>query len=255
MKAFILFLCLCAPAWAQLPTDPAQVNQYLQDVSVTVKSESGTGSGTVFKRGDETYVLTAGHVVDGLRRTRKVIRDGNEKTIVEFGRPTIIKHYIEKGETVGKVELVGTIVKFSDADHGEDLALIKIAKGSALEKSAVLYEGELVSLGTDILHVGSFHGEFGANSFSKGFLSQYGRTINEKSFFQTSASAVPGSSGGGLFLTSAAQYGVLVRGSDSSINFGVGYQRIRDWFKRANVEYVINPNAEVKPLDSVVEVE
>ena len=72
---------------------------HLQDVSVTIRSESGwsagEGSGVIFSRKDKAgntvnFVWTAGHVVDNLRQTRAVIVNGAPRTIVTFKDAKVI---------------------------------------------------------------------------------------------------------------------------------------------------------------------
>src|SRR3970040_888580 len=62
------------------------VSRHLQEVSVTIKAGGSEGSGITFSRDGQTFIWTAGHVVDGLRRTRSVIdpKSGTNRTIVEF---------------------------------------------------------------------------------------------------------------------------------------------------------------------------
>ena len=68
-----------------------KVVDHLQTVAVTIKCEGkGSGSGIVKtrQRGKEylSFVWTAAHVVEGLRKTREVVdgKTGGKKTIIEF---------------------------------------------------------------------------------------------------------------------------------------------------------------------------
>ena len=72
--------------------------EHLQNVSVTIRSESawsaGEGSGVIFTRKDSkgnlvNFVWTAGHVVDNLRLTKRILVNGTYKTIVHFKDPVV----------------------------------------------------------------------------------------------------------------------------------------------------------------------
>ena len=91
-----------------------QLYQHLQDVSVTVKSGLGEGSGVLITRDvlvspgrveKINFVWTAGHVVDNLRSVRKVIKDGRTTTVVEFKDAQIVKELIEDGRRVGELKM------------------------------------------------------------------------------------------------------------------------------------------------------
>ena len=103
--------------------DEGSIAEYLQEVSVTIKTDV-EGSGVVIKRGDCNYVLTAGHVISGLRKTRTVIdpKTGIERKIVEFEDADIVQNIYEDGRKVGKLEMLARVVCYSNAYEGEDLA-------------------------------------------------------------------------------------------------------------------------------------
>ena len=110
---------------------------HLQNVSVTIRSEgeysNGEGSGVIFSRKDKdgnlvNLVWTAAHVIDNLRSTREVLVGGAKKTIVEFKDPMVVKEIRQNGRTVGRLQMDAEVLKYSDADDGHDLALLKVRK-------------------------------------------------------------------------------------------------------------------------------
>ena len=117
--AFVLFL-----ATAALSND--RLYQHLQDVSVTVKTFDGEGSGVIVTRticvGSETgkvnFVWTAAHVVDGLRSVRTVIKDGQSRKIVEFRDAQIVQELVEDGRRVGEMKMEAKVIKYSDSENG-----------------------------------------------------------------------------------------------------------------------------------------
>jgi S1-C subfamily serine protease len=229
--------------------DGKPVSIYLQDISVTIRASGAQGSGVIFTRKDAdgvtvNFVWTAGHVVSDLRSSRKVISsDGVERTIVEFRDAKIVKTLIEDGRTVGTLQLDAEVIRYTDADAGEDLALLRVRKKNFIENTTVKFylEKEIPTLGTDLYHVGSLLGEEGANSMTSGIYSQQGRLINKTIFDQTTVIAFPGSSGGGVFLKDGHYVGMLVRGAGEAFNLIIPIRRMSAWAKSAKVEWAINP--------------
>ena len=161
--------------------------EHLQNVSVTIRSEgqfsNGEGSGVIFSRKDKdgnlvNLVWTAGHVIDNLRKTRKTVVNGTPKTIVEFKDPMVVKEIRQNGRTVGRLQMDAEVLKYSDADNGHDLALLRVRKLNFVTDTVTFYlDKEIPPLGEDLLHVGSLLGQMGANSMTDGIYSQHGRLI------------------------------------------------------------------------------
>ena len=235
---------------------------YLQDVSVTIVSDAGysrgEGSGVIFSRknkdGDTVnFIWTAAHVIDNLRSERKVIVNGVPKTLVEFKDAKIVKVLRQDGRSVGQLELDAEVVKYSDADDGHDLALLKVRKLNFSDVTVKFYlDKDIPKLGTDLWHVGSLLGQMGSNSMTDGVYSQTGRLIkslNKHVFDQTTVAAFPGSSGGGVFFKSDARYvGMLVRGAGETFNLIVPARRMVDWATKNDIMWALDPKVEL-PTD------
>lgn len=260
MKKLTFFLVLvfaCSPAFA---IDKKIVDR-LQNTSVTVDCNKASGSGVVRvrKRGEErvTFVLTAAHVVESLRKTKEVVdgRTGTKRTIIEFEDAKIIQVLVEDGRTIGKLELYARVLKY---DAEEDLAVLIVRKKNFADESVTFYtDKDIPSIGTTVAHVGSFLGEkLGSASLSTGVISQLGRIHKGKIFDQTSAAAFKGSSGGGVYMESDGKLiGLLLRGVDPTFNFICPIRRIVAWTKTAKIEWLTNdavplPSADV--LDKMV---
>lgn len=228
--------------------------EHLQNVSVTIRAESGynagEGSGVIFTRKDKdgslvNLVWTAGHVIDNLRSERKILVNGAPRTLVEFKDPMIIKEIRQNGRTVGRLQMDAEVLKYSNADDGHDLALLRIRKLNFVTDSVTFYLDEKIpALGTDLLHVGSLLGQMGANSMTDGIYSQHGRIIkdlNKHVFDQTTCTAFPGSSGGGVYLKSDAKYvGMLVRGAGEGFNLIVPVRRLTDYCERHKIMWAVD---------------
>lgn len=222
---------------------PADMSQYLQNISVTIRAtngrQGGEGSGVIFSRKDKAgnvvnFVWTAAHVVDILRTERRVVVRGSTITLVEFKDAQVVKVIRQNGRAVGIVVLDAEVIKYSEADKGHDLALLRIRKLNFISSSASFYLGKGVPpLGTPLYHVGSLLGQFGSNSMTDGIYSSHGRVIpeiNKKVFDQTTVAAFPGSSGGGVYEKRTGRYvGMLVRGAGETFNLIVPVRRMVAW--------------------------
>jgi S1-C subfamily serine protease len=249
---------------AATPKERREVAEHLQDISVTIKSESeysrSEGSGVLITRevGGEkvTFVWTCGHVVDNLREVRTVIEDGNPKKIVEFDDVQIVKELVEGGRRVGEIKMDATVIKFSDADDGEDLALLMVrAKdyGKASSKFYIDKDENIIPIGTQLYHVGSLLGQMGANSMTSGIISQVGRIHGKVEFDQTTVTAFPGSSGGGVFLQDGRYVGMIVRGAGEGFNLMVPVRRMRRWAEKHDIMWALDPSIKMPSLDKIKE--
>lgn len=271
LLTLVLVLALGAMTIAAEPTPApsSAVPAYLQDISVTVKSGNAQGSGTLVTRkiGNDTvtFVWTAGHVVDNLRSIRKVVdADGGMKILVEFRDPQIVQERHQDGRRVGEQTLDCRVVKFSDADYGEDLALlmIRLKNSYPLAISAKFHSdlNYVPPVGVDLSHCGSLLGQFGANSYTTGVLSQTGRLLegsgaNKQVFDQVTAVAFPGSSGGGMYLKDDGTYiGMLTQGvmQLQGFNFIVPVRRIHAWAEKSKITWAIDPSV---PMPSLAEID
>ena len=250
---------------ASLFSEEKSMADHLQNVSVTIRSEgtfsNGEGSGVIFTRKDSkgntvNFVWTAAHVIDNLRSTREVLVGGTKKTLVEFKDPMIVKEIRQGGRTVGRLQMDAEVLKYSDADDGHDLALLRVRKFNFVEDTVTFnLSDDIPKLGTDLLHVGSLLGQMGANSMTDGIYSQHGRLIkslNKYVFDQTTCTAFPGSSGGGVYLKSDASYvGMLVRGAGEGFNLIVPVRRMKDYCEKHKIMWALNPKLEMPSEDEI----
>ena len=196
------------------------------------------------------FVWTAAHVIDNLRKERKAVINGSPKTIVEFKDPMVVKEIRQGGRTVGRLQMDAEVLKYSDADDGHDLALLRIRKFNFVKDTVTFHLGdEIPNLGDDLLHVGSLLGQMGANSMTDGIYSQHGRLIkslNKHVFDQTTCTAFPGSSGGGVYKKENAHYiGMLVRGAGEGFNLIVPVRRMKDYCEEHKIMWALDPKVEM----------
>ena len=257
-----LFLLIPIFTLGITPKERREVADHLQDISVTIRSEDGyqksEGSGVLITRdidGEKvTFVWTCGHVVDNLRNVRSVIEDGQPKKVVEFDDVQIIKELVEGGRRVGEIKMDATVIKFSDADDGEDLALLMVRARDYGKASAKFYlskDEPIIPIGTQLFHVGSLLGQMGANSMTSGIISQVGRIHGKVEFDQTTVTAFPGSSGGGVYLQNGEYVGMIVRGAGEGFNLMVPVRRIERWAKKHNIMWALNPALEAPSISDI----
>jgi hypothetical protein len=248
---------------AKITKTRQEVADHLQDISVTIRSESGysrsEGSGVLITREIDgkqvTFVWTCGHVVDNLRKVRTIVDEtGNPKKIVEFDDVQIIKELVEGGRRVGEIKMDATVIKYSDSDDGEDLALLMVRAKDYGKGSAQFYlnkDEPIIPIGTQLFHVGSLLGQMGANSMTSGIISQVGRIHGKVEFDQTTVTAFPGSSGGGVYLQNGEYVGMIVRGAGEGFNLMVPVRRILRWSKEHDIMWAMDPSIETPTLREI----
>jgi len=262
-KFAIGLLLMFSSAQGEDTLERKKVSEHLQNISVTIKSQgeysTSEGSGVLIVRevkGEQvTFVWTAAHVIDNLRTVREVINEeGQARKVVEFKDPQIVKELIENGRRVGEIKMDAVVVKYSDAEDGHDLALLMVRAKDYGKGSASFFlnkKDPIVPIGTPLYHVGSLLGQMGANSMTSGIVSQVGRTSGKVEFDQTTVTAFPGSSGGGVFLQDGRYMGMLVRGAGEGFNLVVPVRRMMEWAKSTNLLWALDPELEVPTLNEI----
>ncbi len=209
---------------------------YLQDISVKVVVDGGSGSGVLFCRevaGEwKTFVWTAGHVAKNLQRADKTFKNA----AIKFQRRycgTILKEW----------EREAKVIACGNQYTGEDLALLEIVGKYNSISSVEFSDNEVEIVGTEVIHVGSTAGFY--NSMSLGIVSQTDREFRGKSYDQTSTMAYPGSSGGGVYTTDGKCIGLVTLGVGPGLNFYVPVRRMRAWAKKEGIEWAIDASVPV----------
>lgn len=260
LSAFSINISTGAPTAKQV----REVADHLQDVSVTIKAKSrhssSEGSGAMIIREIDgkkvTFVWTAAHVVDNLRKVRSVIEKGSPRKIVEFEDASIVKELVERGRRVGEMKMDAKIIKYSNADNGHDLALLMV-RATDYAKEGVEFNlsdanDGIVPIGTSLFHVGSLLGQMGANSMTTGIISQVGRTLDKYEYDQTTVTAFPGSSGGGVYLQNGKYVGMIVRGAGEGFNLMVPVRRMIRWTKKNDILWAIDPTEEMPSMEDIL---
>jgi hypothetical protein len=259
---FLLILSLSTSVFSEKKKSRKEIAKYLQDISVTIKAEGeyskSEGSGVLITRNIEgekiTFVWTCGHAVSNLRDVRTVIADGANKKVVEFDDVQIIKELVEGGRRVGEIKMDAVVIKYSDADDGEDLALLMVRAKDYGKDNASFYlnnDDPIVPIGTQLFHVGSLLGQMGANSMTSGIVSQIGRIHGKVEFDQTTVTAFPGSSGGGVYLQDGKYVGMLVRGAGEQFNLMVPIRRMKKWAVKNDLLWALDPEEEMPSMEDI----
>tara|TARA_R100000808_G_scaffold25056_1_gene61031 strand:+ start:1192 stop:2100 length:909 start_codon:yes stop_codon:yes gene_type:complete len=262
-KLLLLTILLCVSVASAKEPTRREVANHLQNISVTIKAEGryskSEGSGVLLVRkigGKEvTFVWTAAHVVDNLRSVREVVDEkGATRKLVEFKDPKIVKELVEDGRRVGEIKMDAKVIKYSDADHGHDLALLMVrAKDYGKEGTDFYLDSKepIIPIGTQLFHVGSLLGQMGANSMTSGIISQVGRIHGKVEFDQTTVTAFPGSSGGGVYLQDGRYVGMLVRGAGENFNLMVPVRRMKKWAADNSILWAIDKTVKAPNMEEI----
>ena len=230
MKTFLstvvtlLWLLLPAIMGCNILSSLDHIDHYQQPQrnSVQVSTPTGKGSGVLIQRNYDgvkvSYVLTAAHVVD-------------------FPFITVSREIRKDGFVVAKQECRAQIIAQSVK---QDLAILQL---DVVWEGNTWFNFQVQEVGTEVIHVGNTLGR--PNSTSRGIISQTDRTLDDVDFDQTTVVALPGSSGGGVFLPDGDCIGIVVRAASSGFNLIIPSRRILIWSKSVGLENLIDQSAPV----------
>lgn len=233
---------LFALALILVPNAEKTVPEIDQEVSVSVETQEAYGSGVVFTREGTSFVWTAAHVVATARHVRNVDSgDGKPKEVVTFDPVEVSKQISIGGRTAFRAAYVAYVIKYSEIGTGQDLALLRVETPNAFPTSARFYlDSAIPKVGTPLYHVGSM-GQW-PESVTTGVQSFSGRIMDGLVFDQTSAPALPGSSGGGVFLEDGRVIGIFARQSSPALSFYIPLRRIKAWAEENNLMWALDPS-------------
>jgi S1-C subfamily serine protease len=225
----------------------------IRQVSVTLVSQDQMfGSGVLITRKDKNFVLTAAHIFKDSRHEITVEKtDKTRVKEIEFDPVFVIKDVDTETGKNNEIVVTGKVIKYSDAELGEDLALVQLDEKKFDLDTKFYSKKEVPKVGTKLFHVGSILGYEGSNSLTDGLISKIGCKTrltfpNEVIFDRTTITAFPGSSGGGVFDKDTGEYlGMLVRIIQPNYNLIVPVRRIKDWTVKNKIEWVLDKS---KPL-------
>lgn len=231
---------------------PTDVAQYLQSATVIVRDVNGMGTGVLYTAKDRrVYVWTAGHIVED-SRTIELRDDGT--TIDKFADVLIICFRNDtEGHIVYGPLLRAAVIRMSDADEGNDIALLRINDPTFEAPSSIVFDHEkFPAPGTPVYHCGHFQGFVGTGSISSGVVSQNGRLSDGQEWLQTDCMITSGSSGGAVVRQSNGHcLGLVSRGRMHGFELLVPVTRMRLWAKQVGVAFAMDPTLDV-PSDEVL---
>lgn len=229
-------------------------------VMITTKANS-TGSGVIKTRkiGKRNYhfIWTAGHVLDKEQIVRTIIdpSTGKPKVIVEYQDTTISHFIIQDGRCVGYRDYYAQVIRHSDSKHGDDLALLLLRAHDVLDTSTQFSDDNIPVVGSPVWHIGNMAGAGSPNATVEGLVSNIGIIRHRKLYDQITVPAIPGCSGGGVFLKSNGKcIGLMLEGVTSqaeSINFIRPTREIRVWAKKANCAWAVDDTVPIPSLEEI----
>jgi len=247
---FVLAACLLPCVAKKQVNIQAEIETRVLQPSVMIEarqedSYSGArGTGVIFVTDKGAYIVTAAHLTKRLREEIEEVRDGRRRIKTIWHEAKITRDIIEGGRKVGEIWLYAKVVKCSKPEEqgGDDVAVLRILKRDFINKGAkFLPDGYQLYVSQRVYHVGSLYGELGG-SLSNGIISGIGRLIRGKPFNQTTCVAAPGSSGGGIFVRIDDKFyyaGMVVRGTQGTVNLFVPVERIKAWLKANKLGFIV----------------
>lgn len=198
----------------------------LQVSSVLVRSPDGSsGSGSVFRsKAGEYLILTAAHV------------------IFEAGGPvTVSQSILRDGKKIGEFTTLADVLVASHPWRSYDIAVLK-PRDAIFTNAVAFYTGKTVpAIGTPIIHCGSLHGAWLERSITFGHIAALYRYRSDDQRYPldfSTCAALPGSSGGGVFLASTGELIGFVdewEGVDN-VNFFVPIRSILQFFRESALD-------------------
>jgi S1-C subfamily serine protease len=250
----LVLVSLASTAFAE------DVGPYLQSISVNIQAGSSQGSGTIVlvpREGkDQTaFVITAQHVVDGLRQVKTVIKDGKERKVVRYNDASVVQEVPnpDASRIVGDTSLDAKVIC---VDEARDIAILQIRAKGKFTKSAKFCTKKVLPVATEILHCGAPGGKDtgGSASVTSGIISRTGVRIQEFGgsengiFDQVDCPGMPGSSGGMVCKRDTGEWsGMITLGLRSGDNFHwmVPIRSVRDFADEAGLEWLFKPDGKV----------
>jgi S1-C subfamily serine protease len=204
------------------------------------------GSGVVFKTPNKTYILTAAHVVVSAKKVHyEIDESGKQKVIEEFDNVMAIVERVKEGIVTGELRVRCKVLKCSKVEEegGDDVAVLEPYEGDLFTVGArPLPKDKRIYAGQPVYHCGSLLGEL-VNSVTFGVISSVSRMYRNKPFIQLSTTALPGSSGGGIFVVDEGKCyyaGMLTRGTGETVNLAIPITRIRSVLSKWKLEEVFD---------------
>jgi len=181
VRSIIAVLLLASAVQAQ-DTFRDLVIEHERDVTVSIATDKGCGTGFVVRMNCDVYVITAEHV----------IKDATDVQVIDIP-------FHAEDQTKGlmfKAQVLRT-------DEVYDMALLKLDASTAAHfREGIRFVDRPLKVGQRVHHVGAVRGLGQAESFSEGLVSFTGRIhpFHQKTTLdQVSCVIYPGSSGGPVF--------------------------------------------------------
>ncbi|MCR9039425.1 S1C family serine protease [Bacillus sp. L381] len=165
----------------------SQSSQFGFDGGSSSETESGTGSGVIFKKdGGKAYIITNNHVVEGANKLSVTLYNGKTETAKLVGKDAI-----------------------------SDLAVLEISS-SNVKKAASFGDSSQLRIADKVIAIGNPLGQQFSGTVTQGVISGLNRTVDadtsqgtvEMNVIQTDAAINPGNSGGPLINSSGQVIGI-----------------------------------------------
>jgi hypothetical protein len=265
---FLVVVMLLVAANSVTGQDLSKVAPKIQATAVTICVGKSCGSGVLITRelvGPDgklrkyNFVLTCGHVVSGLKKTRtEHSNQFGQITYTTWEEAKISQQVVKDGKPVCVINLTAKVVFYSaceeDDPDGQDLALLLVQGDKIIDINTTFNVKDIMGVGVGLIHCGTPKGQH--QSVTTGIVSFVGRGVKFPSgatsiFDQICVSALPGSSGGGIWTQDGKYVGMLVRQTDENFNLMIPTRRIKVWADALNAAWIYDVGATLPPLSTI----
>lgn len=263
-------MMLCG-LFSSLADDTPQTAEYLQSISVIIKTVSVGGSGVVLTRKDSTgsndisFVWSVGHLFEDTQTLIIPVVNINIFNLFNSSSnlfslktnsvnilksyATIYQEYSTNGEVTGTNFGLLKLIKFSPSEK-DDISL-SLIDGQFFNTNSVRFDlsDRIPRIGEKLYNLSYPYGQM---TFSEGVFSAIGKNISGYVYDQSSCVCYPGSSGGGYYTIDGLCVGLVDMVNAPSINYMIPIRKIKKWALDNHLEWAIDPSL---PIPSTEELE
>lgn len=240
MRVFCVSILLLALSIISLLSGNLQntTPDHFQQISIVITYGDAYGSGTIFRVGEENFIITCSHIITSARKVK------NNK--VYFDEILAFQEIYDGYRIVGRKYYYANVVRYSPPEI-EDICVLKLTNSTKIT-NPVVFGIVPPTLGESVVAVGSPLGQKCSNSVLNGNYAAYGRMIDGNYFDQVQiAGGHGGISGGGCFSPDGRYFGMFARKAENGVLFIIPSRRINNYLNRVGMGFVTN---QYVPYDS-----
>jgi hypothetical protein len=241
-----------------IPQSDIDPQKLIQASVVVMTPGGGSGSGVVFRNGNQSFVWTNAHVVASTKSVKHLVDPltGEKKRYEKFADVKLSQETVSKGRVTGSTFQNAKVIRFNEEI---DVALLMVYEEGWPEQGTTFVK-RLPKEGEEIWHVGAPCGPQNANSLLPGTIAKVGRLQENVLWDHVTTQGFWGCSGGGMFLKHSGEcVGIMSRFAgvyQGNMTFGNFYivpaRSIVDFAWRVTVPFAVTTDVEVPSIDKIM---